>query len=231
MFRRHLTTIATTCFLASAPAFVEGAGQTAPSLDELKAAIQPLLEGFALTTQQQNKANAAMSKEVWTATLEGFKIRRRGEIFKTTHDKMNALVPTVMMPRMTGHGMKKMMADRKGRMAGPPTAKELEAVRKDTKELMRSKLRPQLMGNLEELADERMKEVLADKKALVRVLGEKVSQVALEGGQKAKFDKALTDAGYPGNLIHGPDAVLEERMRTMMKEVTDKELTAMGAKD
>jgi len=236
MFRRHLTATLTVCLLASAPAFFEEGNEAgaqeaapAPSLNELKAVVQPLLEGLGLTAEQQNKANGVMSEEAWKTIVEGFEVKRGGEIFTAAHEKMNALVPTIVMPRMMAHSMKKAMGDRMAKKTGPPTAKELEAVRKDTKKLMRGKLAPQLMGNLEELSEQRMQEVLADKKALVRVLGEKLSEVVLTEGQKPKLEKALTDAGYPKDLIHGPDDILEGRMKKMVPEVTEKELASLEA--
>jgi len=227
MLCKQLTTALALCLLLSVPAFSADEGTAAaPSLDELKAVVRPLLDQQNLTDEQKKKADTVMTEEIWKATLEGFKVRREGEIFRATHTKMNALVPTIMAPKMMAISMKKMRSERKGKRAGPPSKAEIEARQKSTKDMMHSKLNPQLMGNLQGLAAARIEEILADKKAMVRLLGERLSTAVLTAEQRPDFDKALSGAGYTGDLIRGDDAVLDERMRKMAAEVTARELAA-----
>ncbi len=230
MLRKHLSAGLTVCLLASVPGLAGGnRAADPPSLAVLRAVVQPLLEGLELTEQQQSRAEAVMSEEGWEATVKAFKAKREGEIFRTTHTKMNGLVPTIMKPGMMAANARKTMADRKARRAGPPSARELEARRRNMKAQMRGKLNPQLMSNLRKLAAQRIQEILADEKAMVRVLGEKLSTVVLTAQQQPGFQKALSDAGYPGSLIHGADPVLDGRMEKMVKKVTDKELGAVNS--
>jgi len=115
--------------------------------------------------------------------------------------------------------------------AGPPAPEEITELRKATQERVRAKLGPSIMDNVRELAAERVKELLLDKKVLVRVLAENVSKATLTEEQTEKFDKALTDAGYPAGLIHGPDPILEKRIHKMLETLADEVLTELKKAD
>jgi len=87
------------------------------------------------------------------------------------------------------------------------------------------------MDNVRELAAERVKELLLDKKVLVRVLADNVSKSALTEEQTKEFDKALTDAGYPAGLIRGPDPVLEKRIHKIRETLADEVLAELKEAD
>jgi len=230
MFSKCLTVSAlvwSVCIVSVSAEEADAGAQPAPSLEELKHVVEPIFEASNPTEDQQNRAKGLMSGATWSTIVEGFEVKRGGEIFTSTHQKMQELVPTIMMPKMMAYKMKKAMAGREGRRAGPPTAKEIEEIRKNSKKLMRGKLSPELMGNLEELSEQRMKEILADKKVLVRVLGEKLSDVVLSEAQKPGFEKALSAAGYTRDLTHGPDEPLIKRMKTMLEKVTEEQFAAL----
>ena len=107
----------------------------------------------------------------------------------------------------------------------------LKALRKKTQEAMRTRISPTLMANLNKLADERIAELMADKKVLVRTLAEKVSDIVLTEGQQGNFDKLLSAAGYPGELIHGADAVLTDRGKKMAAEVAEAKIEEFKKED
>jgi len=203
----------------------------APSLDELKTIIQPMLEALDLSVGQKRKAKSVMDRDTWKATLKAFDKKRGGEIFRSTHKRVPEIMPTIMMPRMMAYNMQKTMKARMAKKAGPPTPKEIAAIRAATRKRMRAKLAPSIMGNVEELTAERVKELLLDKKVLVRVLAENVSQVALTDKQTEKFGKVLTDAGYPAELIHGPDSILENRLHKMLETLADEALAELKEAD
>ncbi len=117
------------------------------------------------------------------------------------------------------------------RKAGPPTAEEIAAIRTATQNRMRAKLAPSIMGGVRELADERVEELLLDKKVLVRVLAEHVSGAVLNDEQTKMFDKILTDAGYPRALIHGPDPILEKRVHKMLETLADEVVAELKEAD
>ena len=202
-----------------------------PSFAEVEAVVRPMVDGLGLTAEQQAKANGVMNEKTWKTIIAGFDTKRGREIFRSAHAEMRQNMPAVMMPKMMAYNMRKTMQARMAKKAGPPTAEEIAAVRAETQKKMRGRIGPVIMGNLEELTKERMKEVLADKKVLVRVLGEKVSDVALTDEQKPKLDKALTEAGSPAALIHGPDAVLIERMKKMMEKAADEAVAKLKEED
>ncbi len=201
-----------------------------PSLAELKAVIQPMVASLELPAKQKSMADGVMSEDAWATILEGFKKKRGGEIFTAAHGKMREIVPTLMMPKMMKHNMGKIMQQRMNKKAGPPSQKDITAIREKSQKVMRGKLAPELMNStdgLQELTGQRMEELLADKKVLVRVLGDKVSEVALLGDQKTKLGKAMADAGYPESLTHGSDPVLDKRMKTMLEAVIDKTIAEL----
>lgn len=202
-----------------------------PALAELKAAVAPLLDGLALTADQKAKAEGATSDAAWKTAVEGFDTRRGKEIFRAAHAKMRELMPMVMMPKMMAHTMRKTMKERMAEKAGPPTAHEIAAIRDRSQKLMRKQMAPRIMGGLETLAAARMKELLVDKKVLVRALGDHVATAVLTDEQKPKLDKALADAGYPSTLTHGPDAVLIERMKQMIEKLSDEALAELDKED
>jgi hypothetical protein len=117
------------------------------------------------------------------------------------------------------------------RRAGPPTPKEIAAIRTATQKRMRAKIAPSIMGNVEELTADRVKELLLDKKVLVRVLVENVSEATLTEEQTEMFDKTLTDAGYPAELIHGPDPILEKRVHKMLETLADEAIAELKKAD
>ncbi len=202
----------------------------APSLDELKTVVQPMLETLDLTAEQKRKAAGVITGDAWKATLEAFGKKRGEEIFRSSHKTVPEVMPTIMMPRMMAYNMQKTMKERMARRAGPPTPKEIAAIRAATQKRMRAKIAPSIMGNVEALAAKRAEELLLDKKVLVRVLAENVSEAALTDKQTEKFDKTLADAGYPAELIHGPDPILEKRIYKMLETLAD-ELLAVESSD
>ena len=127
--------------------------------------------------------------------------------------------------------MEKNMKQRMARQAGPPTPKEIEAIRSSTQKRMRAKLAPAIMGGLGELTEKRMQELLVDKKTLVRALAEEISAAVLTDRQKPEFDKALTDAGYARELVHGPDAVLGKRVVKMLETLADEVVAELKKAD
>ncbi|NQT40968.1 MAG: hypothetical protein HQ581_25980 [Planctomycetes bacterium] len=222
---------------ADKPDKTDKAERKAPSVDELKTVIQPMLEALDLTAEQQGKANGVMTAEAWEATLKAFDKKRGREVFRSAHKTVPEVMPTVMMPRMMAYNMQKTMKERMAKKAGPPTPEEIAAIRTATQKRMRAKLAPSIMGNVEELAAQRVKELLLDKKVLVRALAENVSAAALTDELAEKFGKALTDAGYPAELIHGADPILDKRVHKMLEALADeviaelKEADRAGEKD
>jgi hypothetical protein len=202
-----------------------------PSLDELRAIVEPMLDELDLSSDEKTKAAGAMSEEAWKAALATFDKKRGSEIFKATHAKIPELMPAVMMPKMMAYSMAKNMKERMATKAGPPSPKDMEAIRAAAKEGMRAKLSPAIMGNLEEMTAQRMQEVLADKKILVRALAETVADAALGDKQKEKLDEALTKAGYPGSLVHGPDPVLAGQVNKMVEATADKVIAELKKAD
>jgi len=200
-----------------------GADGTAPAkaltLDELKAVIQPMLDELNLTEQQQGKANGVMSADSWSVISDGFTKKRKGEIFTATHSLMPELIQSIVRPKMMAYNMTTTMEKRMAAKAGPPSKDEIKAIQDRTRATMKSKIRPTLMDNLRRLAEERVNELTADKKVMVRVLAEKVSDIVLTDEQQPKFEKALTDAGYTRDLIRGRDPVLDERGKALANEV------------
>ena len=194
----------------------------APSLEDLKKTVQPLLAKLVLSTEQQRKANGVMHDDTWKDVLETFERKRSKEIFAAAHKKIPETMPTAMMPRMMSYNMEKNMKERMAKQAGPPTPKEIAAIRSTMQKRMRAKLAPAIMGALGELTDKRMQELLLDKKVLARALAEEISEVALTDRQKREFDKTLSDAGYPKELVHGPDVVLGKRVVKMLETLADE---------
>jgi uncharacterized protein YihD (DUF1040 family) len=203
----------------------------APSLEELRTIVQPMLETLDLAAQQKDRANEVMSKEGWEAALKVFDKKRGGEILSLAHKKVPEIMPAIMMPRMMAYNMEKMMDERMARKAGPPTPKEIEAIRTATRKRMSARLAPAIMGRVEELAARRMEEVRLDKKILVRALAEGISEAALTDKQAAKLDKMLSEAGYPKELIHGPDPVLMKRVNKMLETVADEVIAELKKAD
>ena len=196
----------------------------APALDELRSIIQPMFEALDPTAEQKRTAQGVMTDDAWKAALKVFERERGGEILRFTHKTVSAVIPTIMMPKMMAYNMQKTMKERMAKKAGPPTPEEIAAIRKATQERVRAKLGPSIMDNVRELAAERVKELLLDKKVLVRVLAENVSKATLTEEQTEKFDKALTDAGYPAELVNGPDPILEQRVHKMLETLADEVL-------
>lgn len=203
----------------------------APSLDELATIIQPMLATLGLTDEQKQKANAVMTDDAWTATLKAFGKKRGGEIRQSTHKSVPEVMPTIMMPRMMKYNMQKTMKERMAKKAGPPTPEEIAAIRSANQKRMRAKLAPAIMANMEELTAERVDELLLDKKVLVRVLADNVAAAALNEEQSENFDKALTDAGYPAELTHGSDRILEKRIHKMLETLADEAIAEMKEAD
>ncbi len=203
----------------------------APSLDELKTIIQPMLKTLDLTTEQKEKANGVMTKDAWKTTSKAFDRKRGKEMFGLAHKEVPKIMPTIMMPRMMAYNMQKTMKERMARKAGPPTPKEIEAIRAATQKRMRAKLAPSIMGNVEELAAKRMEEVRLEKKVLVRALAEKISEEALTDKQTVKFDKVLAEAGYPKELIHGADPILMKRVKKMLETLADEVVAELKKAD
>jgi len=204
---------------------------TAPPLEDLTKIVRPLLKNLTLTAEQQRKANDVMRQDKWKDVLESFERKRNREIFAAAHKKVPETMPTVMMPRMMAYNMEKNMKQRMARQAGPPTPKEIEAIRSSTQKRMRAKLAPAIMGGLGELTEKRMQELLVDKKTLVRALAEEISAAVLTDRQKPEFDKALTDAGYARELVHGPDAVLGKRVVKMLETLADEVVAELKKAD
>jgi len=115
--------------------------------------------------------------------------------------------------------------------AGPPTPEEIAAIRTANQKRMRAKLAPAIMDNVQKLTAKRVEELLLDRKVLARVLADNVSAAALTKEQTEEFDKTLTDAGYPAELIHGPDRVLEKRIHKMLETLADEALAELKEAD
>lgn len=232
MFARNLF-VGTLLFaaVASAGEAPKAPEPKAPAFAEIEAVVRPMLADLELTADQKAKAEAVLTEEVWKKTVEAFDGKRGREIFRAAHEVMRKTMPTVMMPRMMAYNMKKTMQERMAKKAGPPKAEEIAAIRDKMRKKMQGRIGPKIMGGLEELAAERMQEILADKKVLVRVLGDKVAAVALTAEQKPKLDKALAAAGSPASLVQGPDAVLIERMKKMLEKVADEAVAELKAED
>jgi len=203
----------------------------APSLDDLKKIVQPVLGKLVLTADEQHKANGVMRDDTWKDVLETFERRRNREIFAAAHKKIPETMPTIMMPRMMAYNMEKNMKERMAAQTGPPTPKEIEAIRSTTQKRIRAKLAPAIMGGLAELTEERMQELRVDKKILVRALAEEISEIALTDRQKREFDKSLTDAGYPEELVHGPDSILAKRVVKMLEALADEVIADLKKAD
>ena len=202
-----------------------------PSLEELTAVIQPILDKLDLTAEQQGRAKGVMSDDTWALISDGFRTKRRGEIFREAHRLMPQYMRMLIQPKMMQYNMAKNMAHRMKNQLGPPSAEELKAIRDKNRQTMRGKIAPTLMANLNKLADERIAELMADKKVLVRALGEKVSEIVLTEEQQAAFDKALSAAGYPSELIHGADAILIERGKKMAAQVAAEKIEEFKKED
>jgi len=242
MFRRSLAIVALIGALAGIalakekangdkPDKTDEAQPKAPSLDELRTIIQPMLEALDLSAEQKRKADGVMTDDAWKAAVKAFDKRRGEEIFRSTHKTVPEIMPTIMMPRMMAYNMQKTMKDRMARKAGPPTPKEIEAIRTATQKRMRAKLAPSIMGNVRELTAKHVEELLLDKKVLFRVLAENVSEAALTDEQTERFDKTLTDAGYPAELIHGPDPILKKRVHKMLETLADDAIAELKKAD
>ena len=203
----------------------------APALDELKSIIQPMFEALDPTAEQKRTAQGVMTNDAWKTALKAFAKERGAEILRSSHKTVPEVMPTILMPKMMAFNMQKTMKERMAKKAGPPTPEEIAEIRKATQERVRAKLGPSIMDNVRELAAERVKELLLDKKVLVRVLAENVSKAALTEEQTEKFDKALTDAGYPAKLIHGPDPILEKRIHKMLETLADEVVTELKEAD
>ncbi len=203
----------------------------APSLEELTEIIQPMLANLALTTEQQKKVSGILSDQAWQDARDTFARERNREIFAEAHKKIPQLMPTVMMPRMMAYNMEKNMKARMAKQAGPPTPKEIEAIRSKTQKRMRSKLAPAIMGGLGDLTETRMHELLVDKKVLVRALAETISAGVLTNSQKHDFDKTLTESGYPKELIHGPDRVLAKRVVEKLERLAEEVIAELKKDD
>lgn len=213
------------------PNKVDKAQPKAPSLDEIATIVRPMLATLDLTDEQKQKANAAMTDDAWTATLKTFGKRRGGEIRQSTHKTVPEVMPTIMMPKMMKYNMQKIMKERMAKKAGPPTPEEIAAIRAANQERMRVKIAPAIMANVGELTAKRVEELLLDKQVLVRVLADNVAAAALAEEQTEKLDKVLTDAGYPAELTHGPDRVLEERVHKMLETLAEEAIAEMKEAD
>lgn len=242
MFRRSLAIVALIGVLAGIALAQEKANGDKPdetneaqtkasSLDELRMIIQPMLEPLDLSAEQKRKADGAMADGAWKATLKAFDKKRGGEIRRSTHKTVPEAMPTIMMPRMMAYNMQKTMKERMAKKAGPPTPEQIAAIRAATQKRMRAKFAPSIMGNVEELTAKRVEELLLDKKVLLRVLAEEVSEAALTEEQTERFDKTLTDAGYPAALIHGPDPILKKRVRKMLEKLADDAIAELKKAD
>ena len=239
MFRRCLVTVALIGVAAGIVLAAENqkddkadkAKPKAPSLDELKTIVQPMLANLDLTAEQKRKADGVMTGDAGKATLRSFNTKRGGEILRSAHKTVPEVMPTIMMPRMMKYNMQKTTKERMARKAGPPTPEEIAVIRSATQNRMRARLAPSIMSNVQELAAERSAELLLDKKVLVRVLAESVSAAALTGEQTEKFGKTVTDAGYPAELIHGPDPVLEKRVHKMLETLADEVVAELKEAD
>jgi hypothetical protein len=242
MFRRSLALVALIGALAGIALAHEKANGDKPdktneaepkalSLDELRTIIQPMLETLDLSAEQKRKADGVMTADAWKATLKAFDMKRGGEIKLSAHKTVPEIMPTIMMPRMMAYNMQKTMKERMARKAGPPKPEEIAAIRTATQKRMRAKLAPSIMGNVQELAAKRAEELLLDKKVLIRVLAENVSEAALTDEQTETFDKTLTDAGYPAELIHGPDPILAKRVHEMLVTLADEVVAELKEAD
>jgi hypothetical protein len=242
MFKRHLAIFALIGILAGIaqaekktkddkPHKTRKAESKAPALDELKTIIQPMFEALDPTAEQKRTAHGVMTDDAWKAALKAFEKKRGAEILRSTHKTVPKVMPTIMMPRMMAYNMQKTMKERMAKKAGPPTPEQIAEIRKATQERMRARLAPSIMDNVRKLAAERVKELLRDKKVLVRVLAENISEATLTEEQTEKFDKALTDAGYPAKLIHGPDPVLEKRIRKKLETLADEVVAELKEAD
>jgi hypothetical protein len=203
----------------------------APSLVDLKKVVLPLLAKLVLTTEQQRKANALMQDDTWKDYVATFERKRNREIFAAAHKKIPEAMPTIMMPKMMAYNMEKNMKVRMAKQTGPPTPKEIEAIRSGIQKRMRVKFAPAIMGGLTDLTEKRMQELLLDKKVLVRTLADQVSEALLTDRQKREFDKTLTDAGYPKELTHGPDMVLGKRVVKMLEALADEVVAKLKKAD
>ena len=208
-----------------------GDSPDAPSLEALKAVIQPMLDKLGLDEKQKGRARGVMSADSWETISGGFETKRKGEIFTAAHSLMPKLIPTIVQPKMMAYNMQKTMAKRMAGKIGPPSQKEIEQTRDKTRKIMRGKIAPTLMGNLEELAAARVEELMADKKVLVRVLGDKVSEIVLTDEKRPAFEKALTDAGYTQDLVKGADPVLDERAKKMAVKVAEEKIAELQKED
>jgi len=242
MLKRHLAIFASVGILAGIalaetkpkgdePDSKGKAEPKAPALDELRSIIQPMFEALDPTAEQKRTARGVMTDDAWKAALKAFEKNRSAEVLRSTHKVVPKVMPTIMMPRMMAYNMQKTMKERMAKKAGPPTPEEIAEIRKATQERMRARLAPAIMGNVRELAAERVKELLLDKKVLVRVLAENISEATLTEEQTEKFDKTLTAAGYPAKLIHGPDPVLEKRIRKMLETLADEVVAELKKAD
>jgi hypothetical protein len=203
----------------------------APSLDELKAIIQPMIANLDLTAEQQAQAKRVMRPEAWSKALAAFEGKRGGELRQSMHKLIPETMPTIMMPRMMKYNMQKTMKERMAKKAGPPTPEEIEAIRAATRTRMRAKLAPTIMGHFEQLTAERIKELRIDKRVLVRVLAEQISDTALTDDQKSEFEKVLANAGYPKQLVEGADPILADRVKEMLEKVADDAIADLKKAD
>ena len=190
---------------------VEKQVSKAPSLNELVEIIQPMLSSLDLSADQNRKIDGIMTDVAWRATLGEFESRRSGEVFIASQKQVPDLMPTIMMPRMMAYNMQKTMKERMARRAGPPTPEEIKAIRTAAQNRMRARIAPHVMVNVRKLASERSEELMIDKKVHVRVLADEISKSVLSDKQKEDFNEILAKAGYPEELVQGPDPVLKKR--------------------
>jgi|GEM_PF-2141467 len=202
-----------------------------PSLNELSEIIRPMIAPLDLSDTQQRKVDGIMTDVAWNATLDAYESRHGSEIYIAAQKQVPEIMPTIMMPRMMAYNMQKTMKERMARRAGPPTPEEIKAIRSAMQQRMRAKLAPNIMTNVRKLADSRIEELMIDQKVLVRVLAEAIAASALSTKQKEDFNGILTKAGYPEELVHGPDPILMQRVRQMLEELADKVVADLKKED
>ncbi len=174
-----------------------------------------------LTSAQQSKFKLLLTKRQREAAVAKFKTTRKNEIYEHAHNIVRETIPGMMQKFMPAYMSQKISAQRRRqKRRGPPSRSEIARIQKDARTKVEPAMRKTVMPALDKLTAARMNELLLDEKAMTRMLADRILAAGVLGETAAKeFSAELKKAGYPPSLTTGPDSVLNQRTKKMLKEL------------
>ena len=187
-------------------------------LAKVKANLHDVLIAAKIDAQTRNRAEDFVKTSQWDAVQEHLQTTRKAEMQEHAHALVEKELPTIIQGFMPDYMRSKIMAQRAGRKAGPPSKAAINSVRQEAMAKRRPEMREIVMPALDKLATERVVELTQDDKVMTRLFADQLIRSNLLGAKEsAAFSIELERAGYSPSLATGGDAQLEERTREMLK--------------